>query len=752
MFQNTLVSHQIQFHNQTLRLESGLLAQQATACVTATIGQTVVMAAVVVGKPVPFDYFPLQVIYEERLYASGKIKGSRFIKREGRPSENAVLVGRMIDRSVRSLFNGNTRNELQVIVTVLSLDEVNPPDTLAVLAASAALSLCGIETFEGPVSSVRIGQAQTNAELTVNPNYSQTTNSVLDLVVSGDGKNIMMVEAGAFEVTEQQMGTCLDLANSELAVLTAFQQEFISLAAQAGLMKKTELTIVESDVRFSSYWQAFGADVEQALYFPGSKEIRAEKVSQLKKIHAGHTQLLVDFIKKNTISSIDELKEKLDVDPASVSFEIQAEIIKQLVETATDIADFSTLQKNIEAAFDGVTKKIVHANLLYKGKRLDGRNMNQVRPISSQIDVLPRTHGSSLFQRGETQVLNVLTLGTLRDALLQDDMEDFEETTKRYIHHYNFPSYSVGETGRYSGPGRREIGHGALAEKALVPVLPTEQEFPYTIRLVSECLGSNGSTSMASTCASTLSLLAAGVPIKKMIAGVAMGLVLNSDTGEFKVITDIQGAEDHYGDMDFKVTGSADGITAIQLDNKVAGLTVDILKQALVESLAGRLHILGKMQEVITQPRAEISEHAPHVTQFNIPFEKIGDVIGPSGKIIKHIIAETGVEIDIEDTTGKTTIYSNSKADIEKATKMILGIIKEYQVGEIVKGTVYRIEAYGAFVRFEDSQKDGMIHISKLSDKRVNKVEDVVSLGQVVSVKINEVNERGQVSLALVGE
>jgi len=752
MFQFTPISHQTSFFNQTLLLQTGLLATQATASVLASMGQTTVMANVVVGKPSNNDYFPLQVMYEEKLYASGKIKGSRFVKREGRPTEQAILTGRMIDRSIRSLFPDSIRNEIQVIITVLSLDEVNPPDTLSVIAASSALCLCGISCFSGPVSSVRVGAAKDDFGQIMpiaNPNYTQTSSSILDLVVSGDGKNIMMVEAGSQEITEENMGLYLDFANQQLGQLTQFQNEFIEKARLGGYVKNTEVLNLASDKKYQNYWLNFEEDLEKVLFIPQGKDAKQGALNSFKEFHNNHTKILLDFVKNNQIKSVEELKEKLHFDQSKVAFVINANIIRSQVELILEISDFDNLSNQLNQNIEYAIKQIVQKNILLNKRRLDGRKVDEVRLIMSQIDVLGRTHGSSLFQRGETQVLNVLTLGTLRDAMLQDDMEDFEETTKRYMHHYNFPSYSVGETGRYAGPGRREIGHGALAEKALIPVLPSQEEFPYTIRLVSECLGSNGSTSMASTCASTLSLLAAGVPIKKMVAGVAMGLVLSPDGSDFQVLTDIQGAEDHYGDMDFKVTGTSDGITAIQLDNKVAGLTTEILKKALIEAKTGRLYILGKMQEVISQPKANISIYAPQVLQINIPFERIGEVIGPSGKMIKRIIAETGVEIDIEDNTGKTTIYSSSVEQIENAKNLILSIIKEYEPGEVVEAEIYRIEPFGAFAKLADTGKEGMIHISKLSPNRVENVEDVVKLGQKVTVTILKVNERGQIDLKL---
>lgn len=847
MFSSVPIRHQTDFNGQTLTIETGLLAQQATSNVIVSLGETTVMASVVIGKISPMDYFPLQVIYEERLYASGKIKGSRFIKREGRPSDNAILTGRMVDRSLRSLFDSHIRNEIQVIITVLSVDEVNPPDVLAVLASSCALKIATNE-FLGPVSSVRIGMSRepignvwlkqvdseldkttdfsgltqfltqvsetldtknlkdkeflreiarkianvspdwakdfaalykqtqklstskiyekypTQVETLINPSYTAQDSSLVDLVVSGDGHSIMMVEAGASIIDEQIMGKCLDMAGIQLLELTKFQNQFLAKVEEAGKIKNVELKAVLPDTKFEKYWEPFLSELELALYGLGdTKDQKSEKVSQFKAKHFKNLDALTTLSKKSEFQNLEELRIYLVSNASDVLHPEISEIVGQeglnleiaqnLINLLEDGFGADTIKKELKEALDLVIKHLIQEKILEQEQRIDGRKLNEVRKLAIQIDVLPRVHASSLFQRGETQVLNILTLGTLRDAQTLDDMENFEETTKRYIHHYNFPSYSVGETGRYGAPGRREIGHGALAEKALLPVLPSEDEFPYTMRLVSECLGSNGSTSMASTCGSTLSLMAGGVPIKDMVAGIAMGLVLNSETGNFKVLTDIQGEEDYNGDMDFKVTGTKDGITAIQLDNKVAGLTVNILKQALIEAKEGRLYILEKMKEVISKPKTEISKHAPGVLVVSVPFDKVGELIGPAGKTIKGIIARFNVEIDIQDDTGKTFIYSDIKENAEQAKAYIEALVKEFEVGQMVEGVVFRIEGYGAFVKIlasgQETNKEGLIHISNLSDKRINNVEEVVQMGQTVTAKIVEVNEKGQIGLSL---
>lgn len=865
MFQNSKISHQTTFHNQTLTLETGLLAQQATSSVIATIGETTVMANLVVGKPTTGDYFPLQLIYEEKMYASGKIKGSRFMKREGRPSDNAVLTGRMIDRSIRSLFNPYIRNEVQLIITVLSVDEVNPPDTLAVLAASTALGLCQFETdlelssndlYAGPVSSVRVGLIQEKIQETllqklenelllaesfndvlsvlteisevlnldnpldkkylkkavellakrnpgwktefsqiwkttpkktqqeilnnyspkqkflVNPSYTQQTKSEVDIVISGNGQNVMMLEAGANIVPEETINQCLNIANQELEFLTNFQKEFIQKAKQENLIKNILLNPVLAEKKFETYWNQFKNDLELAIFYPGTKDDRKQKLSDLKEKHFLNLELLKDLASKQDWASLDSFREFLIINSKDQSHPETAEILNnpdfnlEISQNLLDLLEdekpshfeskLGSFKTQLESSLEVASKKIIKNKILTEEKRVDGRKLDEVRPILIEVGNIPRVHGSSLFQRGETQVLNILTLGTSRDAQLLDDMEDFEEVSKRYIHHYNFPSYSVGETGRYGPVGRREIGHGALAEKALLPVLPDEDSFPYTMRLVSECLGSNGSTSMASTCASCLSLMQGGVPITDMVAGVAMGLVLDTETKNFKVLTDIQGLEDHNGDMDFKVTGTANGITAIQLDNKVAGLTVGILSQALLEAKKGRIHILNEMKKVITKPNPEISKYAPGVAITQVPVEKIGDVIGPSGKIIKGISSKYEVEIEIEDATGKTFIFGKDTEKVLKAKKTIEKIIKGYQAGEIVSGEIYRIEPFGAFMDIiEDGDKvgkDGMIHISNLSETRIKDVQSVVKIGDKVECKILSVNEKGQLELKLLGK
>jgi polyribonucleotide nucleotidyltransferase len=727
MFNKVPVRHTTNFYGVDLSLETGLLAMQANAAVLATHGETSLLAAIVVGKEMDVDFLPLQVVYEERLYAVGKIKGSRFMKREGRPTDNAILTGRLIDRSLRSLFDETIRNDIQIIITVLSLDEVNPPDTLAVLAASAATMLAGVPGFKGPVSAVRVGLDNDNRVLTA-PNYKDLALSKLDLVVGGNGSTVAMLEAGANIVSEDSFGAALDAASTALNLLTTFQNEFLSKASV--YQKLPSLKQHSFHALSKSIWSALSPIYENIMY--GSED----KLSKEKSV-----KMMDDSIKAHLQSLIDNTEKTMPNEGVKVLHQL-------LVSNNIDSENAKLILRDVSICHDIMMKELVASNALNNKRRIDGRRLDETRELMVQIDVLPRVHGSSLFSRGETQVVNVLTLGTKRDALLMDDMENFEEETKRYIHHYNFPAYSVGETGRYTGPGRREIGHGALAERALLPVLPAEEKFPYTMRLVSECFGSNGSSSMASTCASSLTLMAGGVPIKALVAGVAMGLVLDN-TGKFELLTDIQGAEDHYGDMDFKVTGTDEGITAIQLDNKAAGLTVDILKQAIIRSKAARMHILEAMKEVINKPATTLSTHAPRVASFSIPSDRIGDVIGPSGKFIKAITAETGCDIEIEDS-GRVLIYGKTAEMVTDAMNRIKSIVKEYEVGETITGNIFRIEEYGAFVRIDGGDKEGMIHISRMATSRVDRVEDVVKMDDHVTAYVSEVNERGQIGLSLV--
>ncbi len=691
---------QLDLAGKSLTLETGSLAQQANASVLGRLGDTVVLVTAVMGQVKEgMDYFPLLVDYEERLYAAGKIKGSRFIKREGRATDEAILSGRLIDRSIRPLFPDGLRNEVQVVATILSVDEVNDPDMVAINAVSAALTSSNIP-FAGPIAAVRVGRV--NNEFVLNPSYEQRKTGDLDLVVSGTEKNIMMVEAGANQVTEEDMVSAIKFAQPHLGSLIDLQNDLVK---QVGV-EKAEVTKVLPDEQILAEVMKFKDQLEKSMYGTFPKDQREKQMSEASE--------------KISAMTVETYKERTDINVAA----------------------------HAKMALEKLLKKIVRANILEKDRRVDGRALNVTRPISNQVGVLPRTHGSALFNRGETQVLNVVTLGSSGDAQILDGMEDFtvDGTVKRYIHHYNFPGYSVGEVAPIRGPGRREVGHGALAERALEAVLPEKEKFPYTMRLVSEVLSSNGSTSMASTCASCLALMDAGVPIKAMIGGVAMGLVLDTESGKYKVLTDIQGIEDQNGDMDFKVTGSEKGITALQMDVKTSGLTIEILEQALKQAKDGRLHILSVMKQTIAEPRPDLSPYAPRIVSFMIHPEKIRDVIGTGGKVINKIIAETGVKIDIEDS-GLVMIASTDAEGMKKAVEWVKNLTREFKAGEVFKGKVTRIMDFGAFVELTPGH-EGLVHISELAWHRVGRVEDVVNVGDEIEVKISEIDSMGRVNLS----
>jgi polyribonucleotide nucleotidyltransferase len=683
-------------------LESGFLAKQANGSVVVTLGETVVLVTAVMGKNIRegMEYFPLLVDYEERLYASGKIKGSRFIKREGKATDEAILSGRLIDRSIRPLFPDGMRNDVQVVATTLSLDEVNDPDILAINAASTALGISHIP-FEGPVAAVRVGRR--NGEFLINPSYEDRKLGDLDLVVSGTADHIMMVEAGAKQITEADMVAAIKFAQKYLGQLIELQNDLIK---QVGV-PKAEVTLVLPD-------ETILAEV---------KELAWDRFN---------TEMYGKFDK-------DEREARI----AKIIYEVMTAMLEKYKDN-TEL----NVKSHVKLALEKIMKKVIRQNILEKDRRVDERPLNVTREVSCKVGVLPRTHGSALFNRGETQILTTVTLGSSGDAQILDGMEDFsvEGTTKRYIHHYNFPGYSVGEVAPIRGPGRREIGHGALAERAVEPVVPEKEKFPYTMRLVSEALGSNGSTSMASTCGSCLALMDAGVPITDMIGGVAMGLVFEPSSGKFKVLTDIQGIEDGNGDMDFKVTGSDKGITALQMDNKTKGLNVEILEQALTQARAGRMHILDKMKEALSAPRTEMSPYAPRITTMQINPDKIRDVIGSGGKVINKIIAETGVQIDIEDS-GLVMVTSNNAEGSKKALEWIHNLTREIQVGEVFHGKVNRIMDFGAFVELTPGH-DGLCHISELSWNRVGRVEDVVKIGDELDVKVVEIDHMGRVNLS----
>jgi polyribonucleotide nucleotidyltransferase len=686
----------LQIGGRILEVETGLLAGQANGAVTVRYGDTVVLATAVMSKSASkiSGYFPLMVDFEERYYAAGKIKGSRFIKREGRPSDDAILSGRAVDRTIRPLFNHRMRNDVQVVVTVLSYDGENDPDIISIIAASAALSISNIP-WAGPVAAVRVGKV--NGELILNPVNGETTEGSLDLLISGTSDKINMIECGSKEVTEEDMVLALTFGQEAIKKIATFLEE---IQKEIG-KPKSQPALVQGDPDFESKIKEMfiSEGLAEALY-DKNKQVIEEKMKIIQ-------EKIDNFIKETYPSDFDKLKEIAGI------------------------------------IFEEVSDDIVHENVLTKEQRPDGRKLDEIRHIECKVGILPRTHGTGLFTRGETQALTVTTLGSPGDQQIIDTME--VDMKKRYIHHYNFPPFSVGETRPMRGPGRREIGHGALAEKALVPVLPEKEDFPYTILLVSEILSSNGSSSMASTCGSTLSLMDAGVPIKKPVSGIAMGIIVGKD-GKFKVLTDIQGLEDHYGDMDFKVAGTDAGITAMQMDVKVDGVTLEMLKAVLKQSHKNRLEIIEKITETIASPRTEMSQYAPRIIVMKINPEKIRNVIGTGGKIINEIIDETGVQIDIEDD-GSIFITSPDEASAGKAKKWIDNLTHEVKAGEIFNARVTRIMNFGAFAEILPGQ-EGLIHVSEIADRRIEKVEDVLKVGDIIPVKVKEIDSQGRINLS----
>lgn len=684
----------IQVGGRALTLETGRMAKQASGAVFCTYGDTAVLVTAVGAKEPKegVDFFPLTVDYEEKLYAAGKIPGG-FLKREGKASEKAILCSRLIDRPIRPLFPKGYRNDVQVVATVLSVDMDNTPDVLAMVGASAALHLSQIP-FMGPIAGVVVGLV--DGEFIINPNQEQEARSLMHLTVAGTADAVMMVEAGAQEVPEMTILDAIMFGHEEIKKIVAAIEEFRAEALELELAKEKVM--------------------------PELKVIPEEIEAAVK-----------DYAYENLLEAI-RIKEKHARDAAAEA--VKEEAVQHLLE------QFPEQEEDLRAALDALMKYIVRRLITVDKIRPDGRAMTEVRPITCEVDILPRPHGSALFTRGQTQILSTVTLGAAREEQILDGLDS--ESSKRYIHHYNFPPYSVGEARPMRGPGRREIGHGALAERALEPVIPSDEEFPYTIRVVSEALESNGSTSMGSVCGSTMSLMAAGVPIKRPVSGVAMGLIREED--QFSVLTDLQGLEDALGDMDFKVAGTTEGVTAIQMDIKIAGINRAILEQALKQAHDGRMFILGKMLEAIPAVRPELSKYAPRVLTMMINPDKIRDVIGPGGKVIKKIVEETGVKIDIEDD-GRVMIMSNDAEASAKAVKIIEDLTAEVEVGRTYLGKVVRITDFGAFVEVLPG-KDGLVHISQLALERVKKVEDVVKVGDEIMVKCIEIDKQGRVNLS----
>jgi len=682
---------EMELAGRKLIIETGKLAEQANGSVLVRCGDTVVLVTATASETPRegIDFFPLSVDFEEKLYSVGKIPGG-FIKREGRPTEKAIITARMIDRPIRPLFPKGFRNDVQVIATVLSVDTDIPPDIYAMIGSSAALCISDIP-FYGPTGSVVVGLV--DGEYVINPDGVQKEKSLLHLVVSGTKDAVMMVEASAKEVTEKQMLEAIMIGHREIKRIVEFQEAIV-------------------------------------------KEVGKEKMDfPLFLVDPELESILRDYAYEKVRWSLDTFDRR---EREMRSKQVKEEVLDHLGEAYVD------RQNEIEEILYGFTKEIVRSKILNEGIRPDGRAPEDIRPIWCEVGVLPRPHGSGIFTRGQTQVLTVATLGAMGDVQILDGLGD--EEFKRYMHHYNMPPYSTGEARMLRGPSRREIGHGALAERALEPMIPSEEEFPYAIRLVSEVLSSNGSTSQASVCGSTLALMDAGVPIKAPVAGIAMGLIKDEEQNRVAILSDIQGLEDFLGDMDFKVAGTEKGITAIQMDIKIKGIDEEILARALEQAYKGRIHILNKMLEVIDRPRPELSPYAPKITAFSINPEKIREVIGPGGKMINKIIAETGVKIDIEDD-GRVYILTHDAEAALKARKMIEGIAKDIEVGDVYLGKVVRIMPFGAFVELLPG-KDGMVHISKLAKERVSKVEDVVNVGDEVLVKVIEIDKQGRINLS----
>ncbi len=689
-----------EYQGRPLTLEVNRVGFRSTGSVLVTYGDTVVLGTAQVGsRPVVLDYFPLSIDYEEKFYAAGKISGSRFIKREGRPSDEAILIGRLIDRPIRPLFPKGYRQEVQVVATVLSLDPGFRPDMIAMIAASSALMLTGTP-FDGPVAGLRVGRVNGEFKAFLSPEERDASD--LDLVVAGIESGITMVEAGANEVPEEVVADALAWAYEHYQPAIKLQRELAEKVAPAA----QEYTLVLPDEEVQTVADAWvegklGEAVRKA--YPE----RNEMINQLR--WAFHEELAEKYLEENG-----------------------------------ETADYKTVRDKYDEAFTMAVHKDVRRGIVEDKIRPDGRQFDEIRPLSSEVGILPRVHGSALFTRGVTQGMNIVTLAPLSYSQLVDTME-VNDGERRYMHHYNAPGYTVGEVQRLGGPGRREIGHGYLAERALIPVLPTEEEFPYAIRSVTEIMSQNGSTSMAATCSSCLALMDAGVPLKAPVSGIAMGLIMDGDTPH--ILSDIADAEDFAGDMDFKSTGTSKGITALQMDMKVHGLPVEILREALLTAKKGRAHILEHMLTVLAEPREKLSPYAPRIEKIKINPEKIGAVIGKGGEVINKITAETGAEIDIKDD-GLITVAAADTAKIEEALNWIRSLTEEPEVGRIYEGKVVSIKDFGAFINILPGT-DGMVHISQLSDERVEKVEDVLAMGQVVKVKLTGIDEKGRLSLSL---
>lgn len=699
------------FCGRELKIEVNRVGFRTTSSVLVSYGDTTILGSVVVSeKPVVQDFFPLSIDYEEKFYAAGKISGSKFIKREGKPADEAILVGRLIDRPIRPLFPKGYRQEVQVVATVLSMDPSFRPDVVAMIAASSALLNAGVP-FDGPVAGLRIGRINGQFKAFLTP--EERENSDLDLVVAVKDQKVVMVEAGANEVPENVIIDAMRWAVAQAQPALALQREL-----------RDKLAVTEKPYELSLPNEEVTQKVEAwtLAHFKGEDGKRGTKIRG-------------NVLERKQIA--DTLRDQMD-----------AEFALELGQGETDeekTIDYDErLKSEYHAAYELAIHHEVRRAIVEDGVRPDGRKLNEVRPLSSQVAILPRVHGSSLFTRGLTQAMNIVTLAPLSYAQVVDTME-VTDGERRYMHHYNAPSYTVGETGRIGSPGRREIGHGYLAERALLPVLPSKEDFPYAIRSVTEIMSQNGSTSMAATCSSCLALMDAGVPLKSPVSGVAMGLMLDGDTPH--VLTDLMDAEDFAGDMDFKVTGTKKGITALQMDMKVHGLSVDILEQAIDQSHEGRMFILNHMLSVLSAPRPEISPYAPRIEKIMVNPEKIGAVIGKGGEMINKITTDTGAEVDIDDS-GLITVSGTDPEKIKHAVDWIKSLVEEPEVGKIYKGKVVSIKDFGAFVNILPGI-DGMLHISQISDKRLAKVEDALHLGDEINVRLEAIDDKGRLSLSM---
>jgi len=691
-----------QIGGKELKIETGLMAGRAHGACTVQYGDTVVLATACMSKTPRegVNFFPLMVDYDEKLYAAGKIKGSRFIKREGRPSDESILSGRMIDRAIRPLFDEIIQNDVQVVLTILSFDEENDADMVGLVAASCALAVSKIP-WNGPIAGIRVGQI--NNEWVLNPSYEAREKSDLDLVVAGTSEKVIMLEAGANESSEKTVSEAIEFSRKHMGKITSLINDVVKKVGH-------EKVSVDEILNIDKENQAKQEQVDQKV----KEYLTDEKINKI-----------LQFKSKDQFKQgIEDIKEEIN------------EILKQDSEVSKD--ERKNALNLVNKMIEGQANDLV----LSKEQRIDNRKLDEVRALSVDVGILPRTHGTGLFSRGETQVLSVVTLGSPSDEQTLDTME--ESGKKRYMHHYNFPGFSVGECKPMRGPGRRDIGHGALAEKALMPMLPDKEDFPYTIRVVSEVLSSNGSSSQASVCGSSLALMDAGVPIKKAVAGIAMGIA-QDDQNNYKILTDLQDLEDSKGGMDFKIAGTVDGITAIQMDTKSDGLTKDMINDTLKQAKKARLEILDAMAKEIKEPRKELSPYAPRIYTMHINPEKIRDVIGPGGKIINEIIDKTGVAIDIEQD-GTVFVTSTDSKGADKAIEWIEKITEEVEVGKIYDGTVTRLMDFGAFVEVLPGQ-EGLVHISEMAPFRVDKVEDVVKVGDKVPAKVKEIDDQGRTNL-----